>query len=97
MAKKIIWSSRAISSFDKIINYLEKEWTQREIAKLVSNTQKVLEQIESGSIKFKSSGRRDIHEVLITKHNLLIYRLKKNQIDLLVFYDTRQHPKKKKF
>ncbi|MDI1354009.1 MAG: type II toxin-antitoxin system RelE/ParE family toxin [bacterium] len=97
MAKKIIWSTRATASFDRIIKYLEKEWTRKEIEKLISNTQKVLQQIESGSIKFKSSGKIDIHEVLITKHNLLIYRLKKNQIDLLVFYDARQHPKKKKF
>ncbi|MCC6182380.1 MAG: type II toxin-antitoxin system RelE/ParE family toxin [Bacteroidia bacterium] len=97
MAKKIIWSTRATASFDKIIKYLEKDWTKKEIEKLVSNTQKVLQQIESGSIKFRTSGKKDIHEVLVTKHNLLIYRIKKNQIDLLVFYDTRQHPKKKKF
>ena len=97
MAKKIIWSTRAVNSFDKIIKYLEKNWTKKEIEKLILTTQKVLQQIESESIKFKSSGKKDIHEVLITKHNLLIYRLKKNQIDLLVFYDTRQHPKKKKF
>lgn len=97
MAKKIIWSTKAIASFDRIIKYLEKKWTRKEIEKLISNTQKVLQQIESGSIKFKSSGKKNIHEVLITKHNLLIYRLKKGQIDLLVFYDTRQHPKKKRF
>lgn len=97
MAKKIIWSTKADHSFDRIIKYLQKEWTQKEIEKLILNTQKVLRQIESGSIKFKSSGKKDIHEVLVTKHNLLIYRIKKNQIELLVFYDTRQHPKKKKF
>lgn len=97
MAKKIIWSTRATASFDRIIKYLEKEWTKKEIEKLILSTQKVLRQIESGSIKFKSSGKKDIHEVLVTKHNLLIYRIKKNKIDLLVFYDTRQHPKKKKF
>lgn len=97
MAKEIIWSLRATTSFDRIINYLEKEWTKKEIEKLISNTKKVLQQIESESIKFRSSGKKDIHEVLITKHNLLIYRIKKNQIDLLVFYDTRRHPKKKKF
>jgi plasmid stabilization system protein ParE len=97
MAKKIIWSTRATTSFDKIIKYLEKEWTKKEIGKLVSNTQKVLQQIESESIKFRTSGKKDIHEVLVTKHNLLIYRIKKNRIDLLIFYDTRQHPKKKKF
>ncbi len=97
MAKKIIWSTGAITSFDKIIKYLEKEWTQKEIEKLILNTQKVIHQIGSDSIKFKSSGKKNIHEVLATKHNLLIYRIQKNQIDLLVFYDTRQHPKKKKF
>jgi hypothetical protein len=37
-------------------------------SEISSNTQKVLKQIESGSIKFKSSGKKDIHEVLITKH-----------------------------
>jgi len=95
MAKKVIWSTRATASFDKIITYLEKNWTRKEIEKLISNTQKVLQQIESGSVKLKGSGKKDVHEVLITKHNLLIYRLKRNQIDLLVFYDTRQHPKKK--
>jgi len=95
MAKKIIWSTRAIASFDKIIAYLEKHWTPREIEKLILRTQKVLQQIESESIKFKSSGKMNIHEVLVTKHNLLIYRQKKNQIELIVFYDTRQHPKKK--
>ncbi len=97
MAKKIIWSTRAIASFDRIIKYLEKDWTEKEIEKLILKTQKALQQIESGSINFKSSGKKNIHEVLITKHNLLIYRIKKNQIDLLVFYDTRQHPKKKSF
>ena len=97
MAKKIIWSLKAIASFDKIVIYLEKNWTAREIEKLVSNTQKTLQQIESEAIKFRSSGKKNIHEVLITKHNLLIYRVKKNQIDLIVFYDTRQDPKKKRF
>jgi hypothetical protein len=63
---------------------------------LISNTENVPKQIESGTVNFKSSGKKGIHQVLITKHNLLIYRLNKDRIELLVFYDTRQHPKKKK-
>ncbi len=66
MAKKIIWSTRASLSFDKIIAYLEKEWSVKEIQKLIINTEKVLQQIESESIKFRSSGKKDIHEVLVT-------------------------------
>jgi plasmid stabilization system protein ParE len=97
MVKKVIWSPRAIASFDTIIKYLQKEWTEKEIIKLVTSTQKVLLKIASGSITFRTSSKQGIHEVLITKHNLLIYRIKKNQIELLVFYDTRRHPKKRRF
>lgn len=95
MAKEVVWSTRAVASFDRVIEYLEKNWTQKEIEKFILKTQKVLRQIESGTIHFKRSEKKDLHEVLVTKHNLLIYRVRKNQIDLLVFYDTRQHPKKK--
>ena len=63
MAKEIIWSSRAIASFDRIIKYLEKEWTKKEIEKLISNTKKVLQQIESESIKFRSSGKKITYTV----------------------------------
>jgi len=97
MAKKVIWSSRAIASFDKIIDYLEKEWTEKDVRNFIFKTQKTITQIESDTILFRTSGKRNIHEVLVSKHNLLLYRIRKNHIDLLVFYDTRRHPKKKKF
>lgn len=45
MAKKIIWSARAIAGFDKIIRYLEKEWTKKEIEKLLINTQKFYDKL----------------------------------------------------
>jgi len=59
MAKKIIWSNRAITRFERIIEYLEKKWTNKEPEKLVSHTEKVLKEIESESIKFRSSGKKD--------------------------------------
>lgn len=69
MAKKIIWSFRAIVSFDRIIDYLENERTVKEIEKFVSNTKQVLQQMESGTVKFKSSGKKNIHEVLVKFQN----------------------------
>ena len=97
MVKKVVWSTRATASFDKIINYLEQNWSEKEIEKFINYTQKIIIQISSTTVTFRSSGKKNIHEVLVTKHNLLIYRIYHHQIELLVFYDTRQHPKKKKF
>jgi hypothetical protein len=36
-----------------------------------------------------------IYEALITKHNLLLFRIEGNRIELLTFFDTRQNPNKK--
>ena len=44
MAKKVIWSSRAIASFDKIIDYLEKEWTEKDVRNFIFKTQKTITQ-----------------------------------------------------
>jgi len=97
MVKKVVWSFRAKSSFDRVIAYLQKNWTEREIVKFVNQTTKTIDLIQSGVVTHRSSGKKQIYEVLVTKHNLLIYRVSKFKYELLVFYDTRQHPKKKKY
>jgi hypothetical protein len=96
MGKEVVWSPKAINEFDKIIKYLGKEWSNKEVKKFILRTNKIVDQISSGTIKFRTSGKKSIHEVLITKHNLLIYKIKSEQILLMTFYDTRQHPKKKR-
>lgn len=93
--KVIIWSLRATKSFERIIDYLKHNWTDKEIEKFIKATNSVLQKLENNQVHFRSSGKRQVHEVLITKHNLLIYRIHKTEIQLLVFFDTRQHPKKK--
>lgn len=97
MEKEIAWSPTAIKSFQRVIDYLEQEWTQREVFRFVSKTEITIKLIASNQVKFRSSGRENVHEVLVTKHNLLIYRIDKNRVQLLRFYDTRQNPRKKKF
>lgn len=65
MAKKIIWSKRAISSFDRVIDYLQEDWTEKEILKFINQTNKILGLIQSDFVKFKRSGKVDVYEVLI--------------------------------
>ena len=38
MALKIVWTTRALQGFDRIIDYLEKEWTEKEISTFVEDT-----------------------------------------------------------
>ena len=47
MAKKVIWSKRAITSFDRVIAYLKEDWTEKEILKFVNQTNKILGLIQT--------------------------------------------------
>lgn len=97
MAYKIIWSPQAEITFDAIIDYLITEWSNKEIENLIISTQSKIALIAKNPYLFKGSEKENIHEVLITKHNLLLYQVSdnENKIELLAFFDTRQNPKKK--
>ena len=62
----------------------------------VTRTEKVIQFISEHPEMFKQgSFQNTSREAVITKHNLLIYRVYSNKIVLLTIFDTRQHPRKK--
>jgi len=95
MAKEIIWSPKAKASFDKVIKYLTENWTEKEVMNFVQKTQSLIGLISKGTVKFKKSESKNICQVPVTKQNLLLYKSNEKQIELLVFFDTRQHHAKK--
>ena len=95
MALQIIWSPEAEETFEKIIEYLQKNWSDKEIEKFLAKTEKVLKQISSRPKMFRRSEKENIHEAIITPHNLLLYQINENNIELLGFWDTHQDPDRK--
>jgi plasmid stabilization system protein ParE len=95
MAKEIIWSPKAQLSFHRVIKYLTKNWTEREVRSFVQKSYSLIQLISKGKVKFRKSESKGIYEVPITKHNLLLYKFNEKRVELLLFFDTRQHPKKK--
>ena len=97
MAFKIIWSPKATKTFDKVIDYLTANWTEKEITVFVKETDHVVYLICKNPYLFRGSEKENVFEGIITKHNLLLYQVdkKNNKIELLSFFDTRQNPKKK--
>jgi hypothetical protein len=65
------------------------------IEKFLLQTEKVLAQVQKRPTMFRRSAKKGIYEVLITKHNLLLYQINGQRIELLTFFDTRQRPGKK--
>lgn len=97
MAQQIRWTPEAISTFERIISYLQSEWSEREIAHFIRATQRTIEYIAEHPKMFRKTNRQGLHEALVTPHNLLIYKVYRNRIDLITFWDTRQNPRRKKY
>ena len=65
-----------------------------------TEVQKVIEQIEKMPNMFVVSKKyKNVRKGFVTEQNILYYRIKprKKEIELLVFWDNRQDPKKLKY
>ena len=96
MAFKIVWTPKAQESFGNIIRYLEKHWTEREIEKFVIKTDHIINLISEYPRSFLKSEKKSVFKARVNKQNSLFYRCKKNQVELLLFWDIRQNPEKLK-
>lgn len=95
MVKKVIWTPRAEKSFDTVITYLAENWSEREVGRFIEKTNTIINHIMLFPKAYREAGKDDVREALITKQNLLLYRLSGGTIYLLYFWDTRKNPLKK--
>lgn len=95
MVKEVRWTPESIQAFDEIIKYLESDWTEKEISAFVNATEVVVEFISVQPRMFRKTNLKNVHEALVTPHNLMIYKIYPRHIDIITFWDTRKNPKKK--
>ena len=100
MACKINWTETAWRTYVANIEYLEQAWTAKEISNFVLLVDKKLSSLakhpQIGNHRNKKSP--NIRVTVVHKRILLVYKHKplKNEIDLLVFWNTYQNPRKLK-
>lgn len=97
MALEIVWSKKANIKFDQIITYLIDEWgekTAKEFIRKVFDFLDILPDFpEIGSLENRE---KNIRGFTIVKQVTLYYRLKKDSIVLIIFFNNRENPKKKR-
>ena len=97
---KIIWTRTTKISFAGILDYLNENWTQREIDNFADETRKVILQIQKNPLMYiASSNAKNIRKGFVNKKVSLFYRVQKRRkkITLLMFWDNRQNPKNLKY
>ena len=98
MALEIVWTIRAAKGFDRIIKYLEEQWTEKEIKNFVKETIDFFELLKKHpGLLQRSVQKKNIHRGPINRLTILTYRVKprKKEIEILNIRSTRQKPLKR--
>lgn len=93
MALEIVWTKRAETGYDNIINYLEVHFTEKEIRKFVRESNEFFDLLsEYPELLQKTGKQKNVHRGPINKHTIVTYRIKprKKQIELINIRSSRQ-------
>lgn len=94
---EILWTDLAKLTFDKIIYYLQTNWTDKEVQKFISQTTKLLSNIKRYPEMCRpSQKRKNTRIAVLNKHTQLVYHYKPGQknIVILLFWNFKQDPSK---
>src|ERR1700733_12633282 len=99
MALRIIWSPTARKSFDNLVHFLEAKWERKVIEKLFLELNTTLKSISVNPKMFPViSQKTKLRKCVLRRRTLLLYRIKTlDTIELVLFIDSRQNPKKYRF
>ena len=100
IATEILWTDSAKFTFQKIIDWLDEEWSEKEVNKFILRTEEMLFTLQRyPEICRPSAKRKNVRIGLLGKHTQIIYHYKprKKQIEALLFWGTKQNPAKFKY
>lgn len=97
MVFEVVWTQKAVKSYIANIQYLEKFWSEKEsdnFKLLTDNTIKLLKNHPEIGISRTKGSENEVRSLVIHKRVILIYHIhfEKNRIELLLFWNTYQHP-----
>lgn len=94
---KILWTDFALSELKDAIDYLQENWTERELQNFSREIEKTVNLLSHNPNLFQASDlKKEIRRVIIAKHNTLYYQVKGNTVEILSFFSNRQNPKIRK-
>ena len=94
---KVDWTDNALSELKNTFEYLENNWTEKELRKLSNEIEKTVNLIFNNPNLFPLSENRKVRKAVVKKLNTIYYRLKGNEkVEILSFFSNRRHPNKRK-
>lgn len=86
---KVLWTDHALNELEKTIEYLEINFSEKELKRLAEKIESVTELISQNPKLFPKSDKEEVYRVTILKFNTMYYRLHDNTIEILSFFSNR--------
>jgi len=95
--RKIILSKRASNKLEKLLNYLETEWSERvklNFIKKLDNSVKFISLFPDATEK--SNLKKELHRCVVTRQTTIYYLFNNTEIQIITIFDARMNPKRLK-
>ncbi|MFW5979044.1 MAG: type II toxin-antitoxin system RelE/ParE family toxin [Bacteroidia bacterium] len=97
MAVKLVWTKKATQGYDRIIKYLEEEWSEKEVKNFVRETAHFFDLLKENPKMLEPTGKhKNLYRGPINRLTIITYRYKprKKEIVLVNIRETRRKPLK---
>tara|TARA_R110002050_G_C8628822_1_gene488164 strand:+ start:289 stop:579 length:291 start_codon:yes stop_codon:yes gene_type:complete len=93
MALDVHWTLEAETQLDYIIEYLEQNWTEREIETFFKKLEQGIETISTNPLQQKQSERKEgTYEYQLVPQVTLFYAFDESTVDILLLWSNRMNP-----
>ncbi|RLD69077.1 MAG: type II toxin-antitoxin system RelE/ParE family toxin [Bacteroidetes bacterium] len=94
MQYKVSISDRAIANLENIFEYLIQNWSEKVDANFKKILLSKIHSLSENPFMYPESNiKHGIRKCVVTKHNILYYRIITDEIEIITIHDTRQNPK----
>ncbi len=97
---KVKWTPAAQATFNNIVQYLVKEWSEKEVQQFINNISIFLSALKRHPEMCRPSiKKKHVRIGILNKHTQLVYHYKPGakQIEILLFWNFRQNPARFKY
>ncbi len=90
---EILWTDHALDELNSTFEYLNENFTVRELINLSKEIENVTYLISKNPFLFQESNiKKGVRKAVIMKFNSMYYRIEEGKIQILSFFSNRQDP-----
>ncbi len=100
MAIEVSWSYEAIKTFQENIDYLQENWSDKEVVRFIQQTENIIIRLKNYPQSFPPGYKnKKYRKARLNKYIAVFYSYSKSnsKIVLLSFWNVKQDPSKRKY